>query len=84
VEGGLENRPAPGADVVAREKKACRRGADTAAGARRARSAASAGVSAPSCSGSWKRSSSVVGCWECTVVIIVVGEVGGDGARRRC
>ena len=84
MEEGLENRPAPGADVVEREKKACRRGADTAAGARRARSAASAGVSAPSCSGSWKRSSSVVGCLASAVVIVVIGEVGGDGARSRC
>ena len=78
------NKPSPGPDVVAREK-ACRRGADTAAGASRAMSAASAGVSVPSCSGSWKRSSSIVGCLACAVAItVVVGEVGGDGARGRC
>ncbi len=53
-----ENKPA--LVVVAREN-ACRRGADTAAGATRAKSAASAGESAPSWSGSWKRSSRVVG-----------------------
>jgi hypothetical protein len=82
VVGG--NRPSPGPDVVAREK-ACRRGADTAAGASRAMSAASAGVSVPSCSGSWKRSSSIVGCLAFAVaIILVVGEVGGDGARGRC
>ena len=84
MEEGLENRPAPGADVVERKKKACQHGADTAAGARHARSAASAGVSAPSCSRSWKQSSSVVGCLASTLVIVVTGEVGRDGTRRRC
>jgi hypothetical protein len=78
--GKEENRPAPGPDVVAREN-ACRRGADTAAGARRAKSAASAGVSVPSCSGSWKRSSSVVDCRAPATVVVVLVEV---GARGRC
>ena len=64
--------------VVARENP-CRRGADTAAGATRAKSAASAGESAPSWSGSWKRSSSVVGWCRVRAIVAV-----GCGASARC
>jgi hypothetical protein len=79
--GAEENIPAPPAltlVVVAREN-ACRRGADTAAGATRAKRAASAGESAPSWSGSWKRSSSVVGWYRVRKVVAV-----GCGASERC
>lgn len=76
-----ENRAVPGPDVVAREN-ACRRGAETAAGARRARSAASEGVRAPSWSGSWKLSSSVVDC-RSRVVAVVVAAV-AVGTTRHC
>jgi len=83
-----ENKPALGAEVVAREK-ACRRGAETAEGARRASSAASVGVSAPSWSGSWKQSSSVVvvdgrAALVLTLAVDVVVELGWLGTGGRC
>ena len=74
--------PALALVVVAREN-ACRRGADTAAGATRANTAASAGERAPSWSGSWKRSSSVVGWRRVRVLVVVavaVAAAGCDGS----
>ena len=79
--GAEENMPA--LVVVAREKT-YRRGADTAAGATRAKSAASAGERAPSWSGSWKRSSRVVGWSRVRAVVVVVVVAVGCGDRGRC
>ena len=75
--------PALALVVVAREN-ACRRGAETAAGATRAKRAASAGESAPSWSGSRKRSSSVVGWCRVRAVVDTVVIVVGCGAGVRC
>lgn len=75
--------PALALVVVAREN-ACRRGADTAAGATRAKTAASAGERAPSWSGSWKRSSSVVGWRRVRVLVVVVAAAAGCDASVSC